>query len=76
MKFSFALFYWNTKLTKWNITISDRDSIERNRGQMPSISCVEDVLEVIQDDYRQAYFLTGNGFYIKHIINFQIAPGI
>ncbi|KAF3330150.1 hypothetical protein FCM35_KLT05481 [Carex littledalei] len=39
---------------------SDRDSIERNRGQMPSISCVEDVLEVIQDDYRRAYFLTGN----------------
>lgn len=39
-----------------------RDFSERNRGEVPSVSCVEDVLEVIKDDYREAYFLTGIGF--------------
>ncbi|KAJ4813107.1 hypothetical protein LUZ62_025673 [Rhynchospora pubera] len=37
----------------------NRESNARNVEKMPPISCVEDVLEIIQDDYQRAYFLTG-----------------
>ncbi|KAJ3705420.1 hypothetical protein LUZ61_009125 [Rhynchospora tenuis] len=48
-----------TELLRLFSSKNPRESNARNREKMPAISCVEDVLEVIQDDYQRAYFLTG-----------------
>ncbi|KAJ1701040.1 hypothetical protein LUZ63_000819 [Rhynchospora breviuscula] len=48
-----------TELLRLFSSKNPRESNARNREKMPPISCVEDVLEVIQDDYQRAYFLTG-----------------